>query len=355
MKKLMVVHRDLSNLRSGGAYYLAHTIDFLRQQSISMEVIDLGRFPTKNLKARIELAICLLKRFLRYGDNVFHFTNHNLYFYLLIPYFISRVKGAKYACACHLAQYALRRNIFMRGLEFLFEYIFLQGASLLVIPSKAALRQFRVFHLEHKKKVIIHPAPNVWPRSRPVFRRHFRKMIFVGNITPRKGLDVLVRAMEQLKDLDLRLDVAGSFDRQSVYYKEIERFITTAGLGDNISFHGCLHPAQLEDLYRKADVFVFPSRHETYGMVLVEAMSFGLPIVASAIPTTSEIVKDNVNGLLYETERPEALTNALRRLSSARDLRRKIARNNLITSKKRRKWECVGEENLTALMPFIQQ
>ena len=354
MRKLVVVHRNLAALSSGGAYYLAHTIDYLRQKKIKMEVIDLSQFTTNTLKTRYQLARHLIKGHLRYRNNVFHFTNHNLYFYLLIPYFLSRLRGNQYGCACHLAQYSTRRNVFMKCLEFLFEYIFLQGASLLVIPSNAALQQFGVFHVGHKKKCIINPAPNVQRRSKPVFRRDFRNMIFVGNITPRKGLDVLIDAMAQLRDLNLRLDVAGICDRTSAYYIELEKMIMTAGLRERISFHGFLQPPRLDNLYRNADVFVFPSRHETYGMVLVESMSFGLPIVASAIPTTSEIVKDGVNGLLYETESSAALAAALRRLSTAYNLRRKIVRNNIIAAKNARTWQSVGEENFRVLMPFIQ-
>lgn len=352
-RKLIVVHRDLSNLRSGGAFYLARTIDYFRQQNIGMEVIDLGGFQTKDLRSRVRLVVYLIKRYLHYGNSVFHFTNHNLYFYLLIPYFVNRVKGNKYACACHLAQYPTRRNVFMKCLEFLFEYVFLQGASLLVIPSKAALQQFGIFHVDHKKKCIINPAPNVRHQGRPVFRRDCRNMIFVGNITPRKGLDVLIKAMEQLGDLNLHLDVAGNYDRKTAYYIDLERMITAAGLGERISFHGFLQPAQLDELYRNADVCVFPSRHETYGMVLVEAMSFGLPIVASAIPTTSEIVKDGVNGLLYEAASPAALAAALRKLCTAYNLRQKIVRNNIVAAKNARTWESVGEENFRTVMPFI--
>ena len=354
MKKLIIVHRDLSHLTSGGGYYLANTISYFRSRGVNMEIVDMGMIPQNISKNRFRLILYLIKRYLKTQQNTFHFTNHNLYFYLLIPYFISRMRGNKYGCGCHLAQYSIRKNVFIRWVEFIFEYLFLQGASLLIIPSEAAFQQFRIFHLNRKQRSVILPAPNVRSRRNPVLRKKLRNLIFVGNVTRRKGLDVLVSAMGKLGDLNLTLDVAGSFDKKSSYFKAINKIISKKGLQENISFHGCVEPAQLSSLYAKADAFVFPSRHETYGMVLVEAMSFGLPVIASSIPTTRAIIKDNINGILYEPDSSESLARAIRRLASDNSLRQSVMCNNARTTSKSRTWQDVGKENLVALTPYLQ-
>lgn len=319
-----------------------------------MEIIDFGTFPEKIAKNRFFLIVYLLKRFLNQRKGIFNFTNHNLYFYLLLPYFINRIRGNKYGCGCHLTQYNLRKNFFMRWFEFLCEYLFLQGASLIIVPSKAAVQQFEVFHLGKKKRFIIKPAPNIVGHGNAPFRKSIHTLVFVGHIAWRKGLDVLLKAMARLKDLNLHLDIVGQFDENSDYFKKIKRIMDENGLEKAISFHGCLDPEQLARLYTQADVFVFPSRHETFGMVLVEAMSFGLPIVASAIPTTVEIVGNNINGVLYDTESSEALVRAIRRLASAPNFRRSIVRNNMEITKKIRTWVDVGEENFNAISRFLQ-
>jgi glycosyltransferase involved in cell wall biosynthesis len=243
----------------------------------------------------------------------------------------------------------------MKWFEFLCEFLFLQGASIIIIPSKSALQQFKVFHIERKKKVIINPAPNIIDQGNTVFRKKARRLFFVGHIEYRKGLDVLLTALGSLKDLDLHLDIAGFLDAKSTYVQEIKRIITLNKLERNVSFHGLLSPKKLVSLYQKADIFIFPSRHETYGMVIVEAMSFGLPVIASAIPTTMEIMKNDVNGILYETEDHKALANAIRKLTSANRLRRKIMLNNIMNTKNLRTWDDVGEENLRALINFLQR
>ena len=354
MKKLAIVHRNLSDLKTGGHYYLANAIRYFSKQNIEMEIIDFGTFPEKIKKNRFFLVVHVLRRFLNQPKGIFNFTNHNLYFYLMLPYFINRIRGNKYGCGCHLSQYNLRKNSLMRWLEFFCEYLFLQGASLIIIPSKAAVHQFDVFHLGRKKRFIIKPAPNIIGHGSAPFRKNIHNLVFVGHITWRKGLDVLLKAMARLKELDLRLDIAGDFDEDSDYFKKIKRIIDENGLERTISFHGRLDPEQISNLYTQADVFVFPSRHETFGMVLVEAMSFGLPIVASAIPTTIEMVENNINGIIYETENVAALVRAIRRLTSDPNLRRSIVHNNTEITRKTRTWADVGKENLIAISPFLE-
>lgn len=355
MKKLVIVHRELSNLNTGGRYYLAHSISYFVKKKINMEVVDFAQLPKRIRGNRLLLVIYVLKHYLKYRKGIFHFTNHNLYFYLLIPYFLNRIRGNKYGCGCHLTQYNLRKNFFMKWIEFLCEYLFLQGASLIIIPSEAAIQQFRIFHLEKKKRITINPAPNIVNDDKPIFRKHMQTLVFAGHVVWRKGLDILIKAMACLRDLDLHLEVAGSFNPNSSYGRQIRTMINNYGLNRNIKFHGCLAPDELALLYKKADLFVFPSRHETYGMVLVEAMSFGLPIVASAIPTTLEIVRDNINGVLYETEDSNVLAGAIRQLASTPDLRRTIAQNNIRISQKIRTWEDVGLENLMAITEFLKE
>jgi glycosyltransferase involved in cell wall biosynthesis len=263
--------------------------------------------------------------------------------------------GNKYGVGGHLALYALRKNLLMKWIEFLCEYLFLQGSSLITIPSEAAVNQFKVFHLERKNKIIINPVPQIVGQGNIIFRKQIHKLIFAGHVDWRKGLDILIKTLSKLDDLHLHLDVAGLYDVNSKYSKEIQKIINEYQLNNNVFFHGYLCPETLAHLYKNSDLFVFPSRHETFGMVLVEAMSFGLPIVTSSIPTTVEIIKDKVNGILYETEDTDALAEAIRKLAYDSDLRYSIIQNNVKLSKKFRNREDVGNENFNATLPFLNK
>jgi glycosyltransferase involved in cell wall biosynthesis len=81
---------------------------------------------------------------------------------------------------------------------------------------------------------------------------------------------------------------------------------------------------QLADLYRRASVFVMPSFYETFGISVIEAMAFGLPVVATRTGGLPEVVDDGVTGILVPAGDAEALADALIRLLRDPDLRRRM-------------------------------
>src|SRR5262249_39297468 len=91
-------------------------------------------------------------------------------------------------------------------------------------------------------------------------------LLSVGSIVPRKGYDVLVAALAQLKDLSWRLVIAGDWTRSTEAVRRLDEDIARFELGDRITRLGAVAPERLDALYASADVFVLPSRFEGYGM-----------------------------------------------------------------------------------------
>lgn len=114
------------------------------------------------------------------------------------------------------------------------------------------------------------PAPvNRADRPGPV------RLLHVGRIVRTKGLRDLIRAMGQMRDLDVVLDVLGDGSDRS----RCEQLIRELDLDDRVTLHGTVPRARVDEFYRAADVFVFPSYREPGGNVSLEAMSWGLPVV----------------------------------------------------------------------------
>lgn len=107
------------------------------------------------------------------------------------------------------------------------------------------------------------------------------RLFAAGSIIPRKAYDVLVAALEPLRELPWHLRLAGSAARAPETARRLHAQIAEAGLGGRIEIIGELSRPQLLDEYHRADVFVMPSLYEGFGMVLTEAMACGLPLVAS--------------------------------------------------------------------------
>jgi glycosyltransferase involved in cell wall biosynthesis len=149
-------------------------------------------------------------------------------------------------------------------------------------------------------------------------------MIAVGSIVPRKGYDILVDALTQMKDLDWRLSIVGALDRAPRAVAQLHAQIAAAGLMERITFTGAADDAQLAALYDASDLFVSASRYEGYGMVLAEAMVRGLPIVSTTGGAAAETVPDEA-ALKVPPEDVEALARALRKAISDAPLRVRLS------------------------------
>ncbi len=143
---------------------------------------------------------------------------------------------------------------------------------------------------------------------------HPVQLLFVGGLTPRKGLHTLLHALLHLGDENWRLHVVGREDLDPEYARKMRRLSLRGGDKERVRFHGQLPRAALRQRYRKAHLLVVPSQLEGFGMVYLEAMGFGLPVVASARGGAQELVEDGRNGYLVPPESPETLARILRPL-----------------------------------------
>jgi phosphatidyl-myo-inositol alpha-mannosyltransferase len=140
-----------------------------------------------------------------------------------------------------------------------------------------------------------------------------RRMLWVGRLDPQKGFPVAVEAFARLAGSipDLWFVVAGDGrDRAAVGRLEM-------AVRGRVVMLGRLDHDRLPGYYRAADVFVSPAvGQESFGLVLVEAMAAGCPVVATDIPGYREVVRDGIDGVLVPPRDPDALADAARRILS---------------------------------------
>ncbi len=164
-----------------------------------------------------------------------------------------------------------------------------------------------------------HPATEERATPGPV------RLLFVGRVVFQKGLDVLFRALAALPtELDWELEIIGDGDARPALTLEAAQL----GIAPRITFSGWQDRALIAERYRAADLFVFPSRDEGMPNVVLEAMASGLPIVATAIAGSEELVRDGENGHLVPPESAPALTDALARLIAQPETRRAMGRTS---------------------------
>ncbi len=130
-------------------------------------------------------------------------------------------------------------------------------------------------------------------------------VLLVGRLVPEKGVFDLLDAVAALdRPVDLRFVGAGALE--AVYERA-----RTLGIADRVALRGEVAHAELPAEYASADVFCLPSHEESFGMVNVEAMACGIPVVTSRLPSIEAYATDGESAMLVPPGRPEALTAAL--------------------------------------------
>lgn len=143
----------------------------------------------------------------------------------------------------------------------------------------------------------------------PVDGRRRTRFLTVARLHPVKGLDIMLKAVARLADRRWDWVIVGEGPQRASLQAESDRL----GLGDCVRFLGARVHEDLPSIYREADVFVLPSRSEGLGVVLIEAMACGLPIVASRVGGIPEVAQEGSGAFLFEPGDAEELAAALQR------------------------------------------
>ena len=155
-------------------------------------------------------------------------------------------------------------------------------------------------------------------------------LLCVAAVTSDKGHDVLLDALATITDLSWHCVCVGSLDRDPAFVEALRRRSLDDGLGDRVWFLGPRTGAELDRSYAAADLLVLASRAETYGIVVIEALARGLPVVAADVGGLTEALGHGADGirpgLLVPPDDPAALGAALRAWLGDPELRGRLRR-----------------------------
>ncbi len=193
-------------------------------------------------------------------------------------------------------------------------------ADAVVVPTAAMERRLRRLGVRRRIEVIpsgIDVALFAAGRRREELRSRLgvpaggKMILFVGRLGREKNLELVLDAFARIGEPSARLVVVGD----GLHRAALERRARSLGVAERTRFTGEFERRALPDVYASADVFAFPSRSETQGLVLVEASVAGVPVVAVDTPQTRDVLEDSAELVPAE---PEAFARALMQASSDR-------------------------------------
>ena len=169
-----------------------------------------------------------------------------------------------------------------------------------------------------------------------------KKILFVGRIEPRKGLKYLILALSEVVKFisDVKLIVVGDGPFKILYEQYIDRSIE-----DKVIFVGKVGYDELPKFYVSCDIFVSPATEkESFGIVLLEAMASKIPVIASNIEGYKQIIQDEVNGFLFESENYKNLADKIIMVLRNKNFVNKVVENAYKIVVEKYSWESVSNQ-----------
>jgi rhamnosyl/mannosyltransferase len=215
----------------------------------------------------------------------------------------------------------IRQKVLMRFYGPLFSRVLLHADRIIATSSNYIKTSSWLLPVREKCEVI--PLGVDANRFNPLTdnRAKSSRLLFVGRLRYYKGLDILLKAMTRLPDV--QLNVIGDGSMRKIWGALSEEL----GLAERVFFSGDVHDDELSEWYRSSDIFVLPStsRAEAFGTALIEAMASGLPCITAELGTgTSWVVENNATGFVVPPANPEAMAEAISILLRDVSLRKKM-------------------------------
>ena len=213
----------------------------------------------------------------------------------------------------------------------------LAGAQLVIATGRPTVEAMRRYGVPSHRLMLIEPGTDPAPLARGSGEASVAHLLCVAAITPGKGHAALFRALASIERRDWRLTCVGSLNRSPETVQGCLELLRQTGIEDRVTMAGGVDADDLPAAYDRADLFVLATLHETYGMVVAEALARGLPIVASDTGAIADLVGDEA-GIVVPPGDERALAHALRSALDPR-VREKLAAGARRRRERLRSWD----------------
>ena len=352
--------------QTGGELYNFKLSQYLEQQGWQQEYVSLhekkhflrlSKIPFfGDILASLIFAIILFK----YRGRGILVEDHYFSKYLFLTNIVHRVFfQSKIVVVVHLFySYESSDKFYLRRLiDRTIEKIRLSFADLIITSSEYSKSEIVSVGINPNSVHVLSPGLdrekfNILSSSRKLDSedsKRNKKILCVGNYVSRKGIIYLIEAFSQIERQDLTLHLVGNRKNNSSYYNQLNNAVEKLKLTECVIFHDGSDQENLKQLYASADIFVLPSLKETFGIVFLEAMHYGLPIITTNVSAMPELIEENQNGFLVPPGDSQALAKAISTLIENPDLIEKMGetgRKKVATSYY---WEQTGSKFLSIL------
>lgn len=325
MRVALVLYGDL-DLVSGGFLYDRMLVDYLRRRGDEVEVVSLPWRPyprglLDNVSPAVTRRLAGLKADVVLQDELAH---PSLWW---INGHVRARGGTPVVAIVHHLRCSESRSAWQNRLYRLVERRYLASVDGFIFNSRTTRETVENLTGREKPSVVALPGANRFPAriGREELAARVRKpgplrLLFLGNVIPRKGLHTLLGALATLPRGEWRLTVVGSLEADTAYVRQIRDHVHRAGLDAWVEFTGILEDEKLAARLAGNHLMAVPSSYEGFGIVYLEGMFFGLPALATTAGGAREIITHGRDGFLTPPGDVGALASSIRTLMADRNL-----------------------------------
>jgi glycosyltransferase involved in cell wall biosynthesis len=332
--KIFLCEHKPASYETGGVYQTYTILDHLAEKYCSVEYLCTEKVPSRLIKKNPFLRnfwYCLFRIRTVSGDKtvvIFDYTSR--YHLVLFAMAVRLLLKTKVVILIQATYFALRESSARNSIDRFISRLFLRTAHLVVTSGKALnvqvdelgfpTKNVRTQYPALRKEFLRYNLPNKRTGANQTLR-----LLFVGRISPIKGVDYLLKAISMLKGRPIELIMVGPNQAAPSFLRSVEELIATCQLNEYVVTKGRVQDVnELIGIYETSQVFVCPSVWDTSPIAIMEAMSFGLPIVATDVGGIPEWVSDGVNGILVPSRDPASLARAIQLLIDDPPLRKSM-------------------------------
>lgn len=344
--KILFIPRISENPVTGGEIYNKKLVNFLNEKyDVRNFSYEFMRFQAKSLHKILLFSAFSVIRNILYFFKIVLFTRkpvivfEDIYYstdLFLFNYLVSslRLKSIVTIPITHLFYYSTKKASFQKEIFYKIEKILIDNSTFILCNSNYSEAIVKSMDFENSKKIIFAP-PGVDIKEKRIYREigEHVNLLYMGSLVERKDLITVLKALIILNPMFF-LHVVGDTQKEPDYTNSVLTFIKENNLERRVQIHGFLDQRALDELFANIDIFVFPSQYESFGMVLIEAMENGFPIVATDIEATRQLIEHEYNGLLVPPRDHEEMAKSIMSLISEEGLIEKLVQNGYITSRK---------------------
>ncbi len=326
--RLALIIYDSLNQQTGGYLYDRKLVECLQAQGDQVEVISL---PWRNYLSHLgdNLSPALFRQLTNLKVDILIEDELNHPSLAVLNHLLRRKKSFTLVSIVHHLRCNEENRIWQRWFYQLVERAFLSSLQGLICNSQTTLRSVQAVLPSGSGRnipsVIAYPGKDhlsgglsdaeIERRAR---QSHHLRLLFLGNLIPRKGLHWLLTAVSRLTELPIYIDVVGDESRDAAYARYVHHMMKQASLQERVRFWGAVDEATLRNILMQAHVLALPSSYEGFGIAYLDGMRYGLAVLGSTHGGASELIREGIEGYLVEPGDIPALANRLQELHTDR-------------------------------------